>query len=119
MKDIRKCSRCGEKVDRKNMAFLSDDNFKTGHLVCWHCWEMLGGREEELKEKKKGSGKMTREEAKQVELEGDGFSDGEIVYDYGKCPSCGWNFEKGDKDWEEPFCCHCGQKLKWFAESEE
>ena len=57
---------------------------------------------------------MTREEAKQVELEGDGFSDGEIVYDYGKCPSCGWDFEKGDKDWEEPFCCHCGQKLKWF-----
>ena len=54
----------------------------------------------------------------QVELEGDGYADGELVYDYGKCPKCGWEFEDGDKDWEEPYCCHCGQKLKWF-ESEE
>lgn len=54
----------------------------------------------------------------QVELIGDGYADGELVYDSGKCPTCGWEFESGDKDWEEPYCCHCGQKLKWF-ESEE
>lgn len=54
----------------------------------------------------------------QVDLEGDGYADGELVYDYGKCPKCGWDFEYGDKDWEEPYCCHCGQKLHWF-ESEE
>lgn len=54
----------------------------------------------------------------QVELEADGYADGELVYDYGKCPNCGWEFEDGDKDWEEPYCCHCGQKLKWF-ETEE
>lgn len=54
------------------------------------------------------------QEPKQVELEGDSYSDGEIVYDYGKCPKCGWEFEEGDKDWEEPYCCHCGQKLHWF-----
>ena len=54
----------------------------------------------------------------QVELEADGYADGELVYDYGKCPKCGWEFEEDDKDWEEPYCCHCGQKLKWF-ESEE
>ena len=50
----------------------------------------------------------------QVELEADGYSDGELVYDWGKCPNCGWGFENGDKDWEEPYCCHCGQKLHWF-----
>lgn len=50
----------------------------------------------------------------QVELEGDGYADGQIVYDWGKCPKCGWEFENGDKDWEEPYCCHCGQKLRWF-----
>lgn len=49
----------------------------------------------------------------QVELEGDGYADGELVYDFGKCPKCGWEFEEGDKDWEEPFCCRCGQKLHW------
>ena len=50
----------------------------------------------------------------QVELTGDGYADGEIVYDFEKCPKCGWDFENGDKDWEEPYCCHCGQKLHWF-----
>lgn len=55
----------------------------------------------------------------QVELEADGYADGELVYDYGKCPECGWEFEEGDKDWEEPYCCHCGQKLKWFESEEE
>ena len=57
-------------------------------------------------------------EPMQVELEGDGYSDGKLVYDYGKCPKCGWQFEYGEKDWEEPYCCHCGQRLHWF-ESEE
>ena len=55
----------------------------------------------------------------QVVLDGDGYSDGELVYDYGKCPNCGWEFEEDDKDWEEPYCCHCGQKLKWFESEEE
>lgn len=50
----------------------------------------------------------------QVELEGDGYYNGELVYDFGKCPNCGWDFEEGDKDWEQPYCCHCGQKLHWF-----
>lgn len=58
------------------------------------------------------------EKTMQVELEADGYADGELVYDYGRCPECGWEFEEGDKDWEEPYCCHCGQKLKWF-ESEK
>ena len=55
----------------------------------------------------------------QVELEADGYADGELVYDFGKCPNCGWEFEEGDKDWEEPYCCHCGQKLKWFEIEEK
>ena len=62
--------------------------------------------------------KLKTDEPMQVELEGDGYADGELVYDYGKCPKCGWDFEDGDKDWEEPYCCHCGQKLHWF-ESED
>ena len=31
-----------------------------------------------------------------------------------ECPKCGWDFEEGDKDWEQPYCCHCGQRLRWF-----
>jgi len=62
--------------------------------------------------------KPKTDEPMQVELEGDGYADGKLVYDYGKCPKCGWQFEYGEKDWEEPYCCHCGQKLHWF-ESED
>ena len=62
---------------------------------------------------------LENQEAMQVELEGDGYSDGELVYDYGKCPKCGWDFEDGDKDWEEPYCCHCGQRLHWFDKQME
>ena len=66
--------------------------------------------------KKKRVDEFNKEIAKQVILSGDGYSNGELVYDFGECPNCGWNFEEGDKDWEEPFCCHCGQKLHWFDE---
>ena len=52
-------------------------------------------------------------EPMQIELEGDGYADGELVYDFGRCPTCGWEFEEGDKDWQEPYCCHCGQRLDW------
>ena len=62
--------------------------------------------------------KVEYNESAQVELEGDGYADGELVYDFGKCPKCGWEFEDGDKDWEEPYCCHCGQKLHWFETQE-
>lgn len=62
--------------------------------------------------------KPKADEPMQVDFEGDGYSDGELVYDYGKCPKCGWEFEYDDKDWEQPYCCHCGQRLKWF-ESED
>ncbi len=62
--------------------------------------------------------KIEHNESAQVELEGDGYADGELVYDFGKCPNCGWEFEEGDKDWEQPYCCHCGQKLHWFEEQE-
>lgn len=67
----------------------------------------------------KDAEKSTEVGPMQVELEADGYADGELVYDFGKCPNCGWEFEEGDKDWEEPYCCHCGQKLKWFETEEE
>jgi rubrerythrin len=63
--------------------------------------------------------RQAENEPMQVELTGDGYADGQIVYDWGKCPKCGWEFENGDKDWEEPYCCHCGQKLRWFEGGEQ
>lgn len=68
---------------------------------------------------------VTSHESKTVLYSGDGYADGYMVYDFGRCPACGWQFEEGDKDWQEPYCCHCGQRLDWClgevdkAESEE
>jgi len=45
--------------------------------------------------------------------EADGYSDGELVYDYAKCPICGHDFEYGINDWECEYCSDCGQKLDW------
>ena len=55
-------------------------------------------------------------EPKMVEYYGDGYADGEIVYDGAKCPNCGMDFEECDSDWEEPYCHACGQALKWETE---
>ena len=49
-----------------------------------------------------------------VEYSGDGFADGQIVMDWAKCPTCGFDIENGDQCWQQPYCCNCGQKLNWF-----
>ena len=43
--------------------------------------------------------------------EGDGYSDGEIVYDTWICPSCEESFEI---DYENhDYCPYCGQRIDW------
>lgn len=58
---------------------------------------------------------MTRDKAKLVELSGDGYADGYLVYDTALCPNCGYVL---DDDFNiecqhEPYCPHCGQRLDW------
>jgi len=50
---------------------------------------------------------------KLVIYSGDGYADGYMVYDYAECPNCGREFEEDRDEWEMPFCCACGQALKW------
>lgn len=45
--------------------------------------------------------------------EGDGYADGELVYDQAKCPVCGHEFEYGINDWGCNYCSDCGQRLDW------
>ena len=58
-------------------------------------------------------------EPKTVLYSGDGYADGEMVYDMAECPNCGYEYEDGDKDWGLPFCPNCGQKLNWEREDKE
>ena len=53
---------------------------------------------------------------KKPEYEADGYADGELVYDYAKCPICGHDFEYGINDWGCKYCSDCGQKLDWSDE---
>lgn len=55
-------------------------------------------------------------------LEGDGYADGNMVYDIAFCPTCGTELTESDNDllWKLPYCPYCGQKLNWdFLKDED
>lgn len=56
---------------------------------------------------------------KLVNYEGDGYADGQIVYDFAHCPNCEYLFEEGYGNWEEPFCMRCGQALEWEVKADD
>ena len=51
---------------------------------------------------------------KKVTLEGDGYSDGHLVYDTWICPLCEKRYEVDYDDYD--YCPNCGQKLDWSDE---
>lgn len=57
---------------------------------------------------------MDKQSAKRPDLEGDGYSDGHLVYDTWICPCCGKHYEVDYDDYD--FCPTCGQKLDWSDE---
>ena len=44
-------------------------------------------------------------------LWGDGYSDGELVYDMYDCPNCGKHYELYYEKYD--YCPNCGQKINW------
>ena len=47
---------------------------------------------------------------------GDGYADGELVYDYAECPVCNCDFEEDTTNWGCKYCPDCGQALDWSDE---
>lgn len=45
------------------------------------------------------------------DYEGDGYADGELVYDTWICPNCGRHYEVDYDDYE--YCPQCGQAIDW------
>lgn len=48
---------------------------------------------------------------KSPDYEGDGYADGELVYDTWICPSCGERYEVYYDDYK--YCPECGQAIDW------
>lgn len=57
---------------------------------------------------------VEKETAKKPDYEGDGYSDGHLVYDTWICPCCGKHYEVDYDDYD--FCPECGQCIDWSDE---
>ena len=54
---------------------------------------------------------LERQVAKKPNIWGDGYSDGQLVYDMYNCPNCEKSYEIEFDDYN--YCPNCGQKLLW------
>lgn len=54
---------------------------------------------------------VEKQTAKKPDYEGDGYSDGHLVYDTWICPCCGKHYEVDYDDYD--FCPECGQCIDW------
>lgn len=59
---------------------------------------------------------VEKETPKKPDYDGDGYSDGEFVYDTWICPNCGKSYEVDYEEYER--CPHCGQTIDWSFEDE-
>lgn len=67
-------------------------------------YENTGMTPEQIQELKE------RDTAKEPQYEGDGYYEGELVYDTWICSNCGERYEVDYDDYD--FCPKCGQRLK-------
>ena len=51
------------------------------------------------------------------DFEGDGYADGQLVYDTWICPHCGEYYEVDYDDYD--YCPNCGQAIDWSDEQNE
>lgn len=57
---------------------------------------------------------VEKQTSKEPDYEGDGYSNGQLVYDTWVCPCCGQSYEVDYDDYE--YCPKCGQKIDWSDE---
>lgn len=63
------------------------------------------------------AGILPQQPQQNVIYSGDGYYDGQLVYDMANCPNCDYEYEEDDKDWGLPYCPNCGTALIWEVEN--
>ena len=98
--------RLTQRID-ENRAIPRVDLRRCGHERCTTQlarYEDTGLTPDEVKEL------AERDMAKVPDYEGDGYADGQMVYDTWICPNCGEHYEVDYDDYD--FCPKCGQRIK-------
>ena len=54
---------------------------------------------------------LEKQQPEQPQLWGDGYSDGELVYDMWNCPRCNKEYEVDSDRYD--YCPNCGQRIAW------
>lgn len=54
---------------------------------------------------------IEKQKPKKPDYEGDGYADGQLVYDTWICPNCGKRYEVDYDDYA--YCPKCGQEIDW------
>ena len=108
--DLESTIKHAEEVAEQNEWF--EENYLE-NKKCKECAKEHKQLAEWLKELKQYKEKNTPVD---VIYSGDGYADGYMVYDFANCPNCDYEFEDGDDNWNAPYCCRCGQRLKWEEE---
>ena len=78
-----------------------------------YCWNKSFYDEPTARSMAKAILALEKQIPQQVIYTGDGYADGEMVYDMANCPCCDEYFEEYETEWECHYCPNCGQKLDW------
>lgn len=88
-------------TENRAIAIIESTNFSTNSLDVMEAIETAKAA-------------LEKQIPKSPDYEGDGYSNGELVYDTWVCPCCGQTYEVDYDDYE--YCPYCGQHIDWSDE---
>lgn len=88
-------------TENRAIAIIESTNFSTNSLDVMEAIETAKAA-------------LEKQIPKSPDYEGDGYSNGQLVYDTWICPCCGHHYEVDYDDYE--YCPKCGQKIDWSDE---
>lgn len=98
--------------DNKNECKFTEDDYAANKMALQALEEVQQYRQIGTVEECRAA--VKKQTAKKLDYEGDGYSDGQLVYDTWICPSCGKHYEVDYDNYD--YCPNCGQHIDWSDE---